>query len=220
MIGKCYARDIGLHAVGAFAGVFNDDIGGEIDRVVVIADAADESVGSGTAVERVVIGIANQRVCLGIAGAANNSRGTSKDKGFHAVGEGVTVNVGKNRVGACVEEFHHSIRGAINDVVVVSRPAQHRIISGASVQSIRTGLSEERVATYATGERVVSIASSKAVDAIKSREGVCERIASQRVSKGVTSSCGGVGDEDQPLHIVAKSVSGQGANADRVRAFA
>ena len=181
MIGKYNARNIGLHAVGAFARVFNDDIGGEINRVVVIADAADESVGSGTAVERVVIGIADQRVCLGIAGATNDCRGTSKDESFHAVCEDVIVNVGKNRVGAFVEEFRNNIRGTINDVVIVSRPALHSIISGATIKSVRTALAENRIVALPAVQPIVAKTATEGVVADQTEKKIIGIVADQAV---------------------------------------
>ncbi|MNF64066.1 hypothetical protein D3C84_457890 [compost metagenome] len=59
--------DQALREVGALAGQFGDPVGGVVDHIDVVAQAADQRVDAGTAIEEVVRGVAVEGVVVGRA---------------------------------------------------------------------------------------------------------------------------------------------------------
>ena len=131
------------------------DVGGVVDEVGVVANAAGHGVGAGAAVQVVVAVTADERVVAGVPDEGVRERVAGERRGcwlhFPAAsrprsrGEGV-ADAGDDRVDvpspACAVDHVGAI---VDEVGVVADAADHGVAPGAAVQRVVTGTTGQRV---------------------------------------------------------------------------
>ncbi len=116
-----------LHDVDAFADAFGYDVAGVIDDIGIVARAADQGIGPGATVQRVVAfqagqgvggAVAGENVVQFVAGAIDGS-GADKREIFDVVGQCVG-NARLGCVGAFTGIFNDRIASVVDDIGVVA----------------------------------------------------------------------------------------------------
>ena len=198
-----------LHQIGSGTDIVDDDVGGHVDDVGVIADPADHRVIAGSAVQRVIVSAAEQRViarharqpvCAAVAGQGIGPGVAGAVDGRRA-GQGQILDVQRQRVrdrGLDPVEpagrgFDHAVAAVIDDVEIGTAATGHRIAAGTAVQ------------------RVVAQAPVQRVDAAKARQDVRAGVAGDGVALGRAGAVdvGGPG-QGQVLDLRGQGVAAHG----------
>ena len=143
-------RDVegGHDRVGALAVNLGDAVPGDIDHVDVVADAADQAVGPRPAVEDVVAGAAAQGVGQCVAGE-DVVQGVAGEVEGNRIDQGAVLDVLAQRVGlvcrgdadldqvdALSIEFGDLVAGVVQQIGVVARTADQRVVAQATVEDV------------------------------------------------------------------------------------
>src|SRR5262249_27602433 len=179
--------DGAVHLVGAFAVELDDRIVAVVDRVGVVAGAADHGVGERPAVELVGAGVADEHVGELVAGgaeAAGPGQGHVLDAG---IGRAVEVDAdgGLDAVVGIAARLADDVPGAVDDVGIVALTAGERVVAGAAVERVEAGAA-------ASVERIVA---AQALDQLRFR--ACrQRVAGGRAHDGRRRREGRAEDKD------------------------
>ena len=162
---------LGMDRVRPTRNRFNDDVGGVIYIVDVVARTACHAVGAQATIEAVIAGAAVQRVAPGATGQGVTeiiarervvqrisgacTRGAAEHKGFK-VGAQRVVHGGVDRVGPFVGPLDHLVPGAANHIGIVAQAAGHAVIASAAVQTVIAGTAIEAVIAGCAQQRVVA----------------------------------------------------------------
>ena len=140
-------RVVGLAVdlLGAVAGIFADDVAGAVDRVDVVAGAADQRIVAGPAVELVGAGIAGEHVGGAVAGGVEGGRPGQGDVLDVEIGVQVDADRGQDAVVGVVAELDHEVLGVVHHIAVVPIAAVEDVGAGAAVQRIAAVAAEEGV---------------------------------------------------------------------------
>ncbi|MNF58618.1 hypothetical protein D3C84_401830 [compost metagenome] len=151
-VGRQHMADGGLHAVGAAGRSFHHDIAGVVHHIGIVAQAADQAVGAGGAVEDVVRRVAGDLVGQGVAGAVDGDgagQGQVLQFGTEDVGDG-----GLHGVRAATRGFHHDVTCIVDHEDVVAQATHHAVGAQAADQLVRSRAAVEDVVRRVAGDQV------------------------------------------------------------------
>ena len=131
------------HRIEAFARVLDHLIAGIVDEVHVVAGAAEHGVGTRAAVEDVVAGVAVDQVGVAVAVALQVGIAL-ENQGIH-VRRQPEVSRREHRIEAFARVLDHGIAGIVDEVHVVTGPAEHGVGPGITVEKIVAGVASQRV---------------------------------------------------------------------------
>ena len=104
-----------------------------IDQIGIVAEAADQQIGTGAAIQGVVAGAAGNRVGAGVAGSAVRRAG--QRQAFEFVGKHI-IKGSDDRINAAIRCFDDDIGRRIDLVGVVAEPARQRVVAGGAIQGV------------------------------------------------------------------------------------
>ena len=167
--------------VGPLAGRLDDRVAGIVDRVIVIAQAADHGVGARRAVERVVAAAGGNDVAQGIARQGLGGAEPGEILDIYEGGEAVNRAIGPDLVGALAGILVDHVARGIDEINVVADPAGHDVVASAAVEAVIADPAVQRVGVVAAVQRVVAV---EAVQRVVPAEAV-QRVVSTRAVQRV-----------------------------------
>ena len=196
--------------VGAFAIDFDDHVAEVVHQVGVVARAAGQGVGPGTAIQDVVAGIAAQHVGHRIAGA-RQVFGAGEFQVLEVVRQRQR-GIGAHRVVAAVGRFHDDVAGVVDDIGVVAQPAGQRVGPDTAVEHVVAIVAGDGVGGGVAGAADVGRAGER-----QHLETLAEAVAGVGDDRVAPAAGGGALHDDvaavvHPVGVVA-GAAGQGVGA-------
>ena len=198
-----HPADIRADLVRALAGILGDRVGGGINDVDIVPEAADEGGEGAPAVQR-VIAFATQDRVVAAAAVQDIGRGVALDPvrqrvaravDRSAAGQDQAFQIGAERPGdggpdlvrAAIEDFARDVPGIVHD---------EGVVAGAANEGVDPTAAVERIVAFAAGERT--------------RRRVADDEVVRRVAR---AGDGGAAREDEVLEIVGEGPGDGGEDA-------
>ena len=132
-----------------------------VDDIRVVTIAANQRVGTRSAIEDVVGGVARDRVAESIAGAVDCFR-PAQNEVFN-VGSKRERHARGHEIDALPGGFDDLVQRVVNDETIVAVTAVENIVSGAAIERIAARAAEELIVAGAAEQFVVALEAEKRV---------------------------------------------------------
>ena len=155
------AREDGVDAA---IGEFDGDVRAPVEEIGVVARAAHELVGTGTAVEHVVAGAAFEPVVERVTGDDVGERVAPADARSGRIDQHQVLDVvaqgpvclRKDRVGPGIGGLDHHVERTVDVIAVVARATDHRVVAGTGVEHVVAGQAFEPVVAGAALDMIAA----------------------------------------------------------------